>query len=225
MIRRRSMFTAALALRLCVLALHGQPSSGSPSGEELRAKAIRLPDIVDALAISPGSHVADIGAGEGFFITRLAKTVGPDGQVLAIDIDDKRAIPKLKELVKKKSLGNVAVILSEPGDPKLPRESLDAALMVIVYHEVEPYKEMLAHVLGALKPGGRFVIVDNMPHKTRSRPRADQMKNHVLSPELTEAELKAAGFEITSRQDDFIDRPDEEDAKWMIVSHRPKWPF
>jgi hypothetical protein len=46
------------------------------------------------------------------------------------------------------------------------------------------------------------------------------MKNHVLSPELTEAELKAVGFEITSRQDDFVDRPDEEDAKWMIVSRR-----
>jgi hypothetical protein len=68
--------------------------------------------------------------------------VGPAGHVFAIDIDDKRAIPKLKELVKKESLENVSVILSEPGDPKLPRESLDAVLMVIVYHEVEPYKEI-----------------------------------------------------------------------------------
>jgi predicted methyltransferase len=220
--RRHRMFTVALALALCVKALHGQASAGSPTGEELRAKAIRLPDIMDALAVSSGSHVADIGAGEGFFTVRLAKKVGPDGHVFAIDIDDKHAIPKLKELVKKESLENVSVILSEPGDPKLPTEGLDAALMVIVYHEVEPYKQMLAHVFGALKPGGRFVIVDNMPHKTRSRPRADQMKNHVLSPELTEAELKAAGFEITSRQDYFVDRPNEEDAKWMIVSRRPK---
>ena len=68
--------------------------------------------------------------------------MGPAGHVFAIDIDDKRAIPKLKELVKKESLENVSVILSEPGDPKLPRESLDAVLMVIVYHEVEPYKEI-----------------------------------------------------------------------------------
>jgi 16S rRNA A1518/A1519 N6-dimethyltransferase RsmA/KsgA/DIM1 with predicted DNA glycosylase/AP lyase activity len=52
--------------------LQGQPS-GSPSREESRAKAIRLPEIVDALAISPGSHVADIGAGEGFFTARLAR--------------------------------------------------------------------------------------------------------------------------------------------------------
>ena len=222
MIRRRRAFTLAMALALCVPALHGQAASGSPSGEELRAKAVRLPDIVDALAISPGSHVADIGAGEGFFSARLAKKVGPSGHVFAIDIDDKHAIPKLKERVKKESLDNVSIILSEPGDPKLPGEDLDAALMVSVYHEVEPYKEMLAHVFGALKPGGRLVIVDNMPHKTRSRARADQMKNHVLSPELTEAELRAAGFEITSRQDDFVDRPDEEDTKWMIVSRRPK---
>jgi len=93
--------------------------------------------------------------------------------------------------------------------------------MVNVYHEVEPYREMLAHVFEALKPGGRFVIVDNMPHKTKSRPRADQAKNHVLSPELAEPEFNAAGFQIISRQDDFIDRPDEEDAKWMIICRRP----
>jgi len=218
----RLILGIVLASAVGVSTMQGQASSGSPDAEELRAKAIRLPDILDALAVSSGLHVADIGAGEGFLTARLAKRVGPAGHVFAIDIDDKRAIPKLKEMVKKESLENVSVILSEPSDPKLLRESLDAVVMVIVYHEVEPYEEMLAHILEALKPGGRFVIVDNMPHKTRSRPRADQMKNHVLSPELTEAELKAAGFEITSRQDDFVDRPDEEDAKWMIVSRRPK---
>ena len=85
MTRRHRMFTVALALALCVTALHGQASAGSPSGEELRAKAIRLPDIVDALAISSGSHVADIGAGEGFFTVRLANKVGPDGHVFAVD--------------------------------------------------------------------------------------------------------------------------------------------
>ena len=168
-----------------------------------------------------GVGVADIGAGEGFFTSRLAKKVGASGRVFAVDIDDKHAIPKLKELVEEQSLANVSVIHSEPADPKLTAGSLDAALMVIVYHEVEPYREMLKHVLEALKPGGRFVVVDNMPHKTRSRPRADQAKNHVLSPEVAEPEFKAAGFEIVARRDDFIDRPDEEEIKWMIVCRRP----
>ena len=218
---RRRLGIFALFLILLTPA-HGQNASSASNAQERREKAIRLSDILDALAISNGSQVADIGAGEGFFTLRLARKVGAEGRIFAIDIDEKYAIPKLEELVHKESLENVAVIHSVPADPKLSTESIDAALMVNVYHEVDPYREMLGQVLDALKPGGRFVIVDNMPHKTRSRPRADQVKNHVLGPELAEAELKAAGFEITSRQDDFVDRPDEEDAKWMIVSRRPK---
>jgi predicted methyltransferase len=217
---RRRLWVLALFLVL-VTPAHGQAASSAANAQERREKAIRLPDILDALAILNGSRVADIGAGEGFFTARLARKVGAEGRIFAIDIDEKYAIPKLKELVQKESLENVAVIQSVPADPKLSTASIDAVLMVNVYHEVEPFREMLGHVLDALKPGGRFVIVDNMPHKTKSRPRADQTKNHVLSPDLAEPEFRAAGFEIVSRKDDFIDRPDEEDVKWMIICRRP----
>jgi len=200
----------------------GPPSPPqSPSPEERRATALKLPEILDALALSHGSHVADIGAGEGFLTARLAKVIGTTGHVYAVDIDDKHAIPKLKELVEKQSLSNVTVIRSEPGDPVLPEGRLDAVIMLIVYHEIEPYQEMLTHVFASLKPGGRFVIVDNMPLKTRTRPRADQAKNHVIAPDVVEPELRTAGFEIIARRNDFIDRPDEEEIKWMIVGRRP----
>ena len=181
--RRFGIFALFLVL---ATPAHGQVASTAMNAQERREKAIRLPDILDALAISNGSRVADIGAGEGFFTVRLARKVGAEGRIVAIDIDEKYAIPKLKELVQKESLENVTVIQSVPADPKLSTASVDAALMVNVYHEVEPFREMLGHVLDALKPGGRFVIVDNMPHKTKSRPRADQAKNHVLSPDLAE---------------------------------------
>src|SRR5205823_4656209 len=113
------------------------PAVTSPTREEIREKAVKFPEIVEALSISAGSRVADIGAGEGFFTTRIAKRVGSTGRIYAVDIDDKFAVPKLRELVEKQSLANVSVIHSEPADPKLPPGSLDAALMVIVYHEVE----------------------------------------------------------------------------------------
>jgi predicted methyltransferase len=98
---------------------------------------------------------------------------------------------------------------------------LDAVLMVIVYHEITDYAAMLKHVFAALKPGGRFVVVDMTPHKTLSRPRADQAKNHVISPDLAAAEIRQAGFEQKSRDDHFIDRPDEESTRWMIVFGKP----
>ena len=208
-------------LVLAITLTLGRLTVAQDTPEDQREKAVKLPEIFQAMGIEEGSKVADIGAGEGFFTSRLAKRVGPKGQVYALDIDEKHAIPKLKELVAKQSLTNVAVIHSVPGDPMLPDAGLDAALMVIVYHEVEPYWEMLAHILASLKPGGRFVIVDNTPLKTRSRPRAAQVKNHVIAPELVEPELRAAGFEIVERRDDFVDPPDAEEIKWMIVARRP----
>jgi hypothetical protein len=60
-----------------------------------------------------------------------------------------------------------------------------------------------------------------MPNRTRQRPRADQVKNHVLAPEIVEKELKEAGFAIVGRRDGFVDNPDEESAFWMITAERP----
>jgi len=59
------------------------------------------------------------------------------------------------------------------------------------------------------------------PNKTLSRPRADQVKNHVIAPNLAESEIRQAGFEVVSRDDHFIDRPDEEYTRWMIVFRKP----
>jgi len=76
-------------------------------------------------------------------------------------------------------------------------------------------------VLAALKPGGRLVVLDNMPLRTRNRPRADQTKNHVIAPELVEQELREFGFQILERRDQFIDYGDEESVNWLIVAQRP----
>jgi predicted methyltransferase len=76
-------------------------------------------------------------------------------------------------------------------------------------------------VLAALKPGGRLVVVDNMPLRTRNRPRGDQTKNHVIAPEVVEQELREFGFQILERRDQFIDYADEESTNWLIVAQRP----
>src|SRR5258708_30527242 len=96
------------------------PPAPSASPEERRATALKLPEILDALALSQGSQVADVGAGEGFLTASLAKVVGPGGRVYTVDIDDKFAIPKLKEMVEKTSLSNATLVRSDPADPQLP---------------------------------------------------------------------------------------------------------
>jgi ubiquinone/menaquinone biosynthesis C-methylase UbiE len=179
-----------------------------------------MPEIIQALGLKEGSKVADIGAGEGYYEVAMSRAVGAAGRIYAEDISPD-AIKRLHERVEKDNLANVAVIEGAADDPKLPAGALDAVLMVITYHEIADHQKMLEHVAAALKPAGRFVVVDMTPHKTLNRPRADQVKNHVIAPDLAEAEFRQAGFEVAARDDHFIDNPDEESTRWMIVCRKP----
>lgn len=82
--------------------------------------------------------------------------------------------------------------------------------------------EVLRHVFEALKPGGRLVVADYMPLKTRGRPRAEQTQNHVIASDVVEPELRGFGFRILERVDNFIDRPEEERILWLLVAEKPR---
>ena len=149
--------------------------------------------------------------------------VGPAGRVFCEDIVDQKdwGLSRAKSNLKKQHVKNAVVIRGAADDPKLPRDSLDAVLIVNAYHEMPQYQSMLRYIRESLKPGGRLVILDNMPHRTGNRPREKQTDNHVLSPDLAAAELQAAGFHILDREDAFIDNPDSESSHWLIAVERP----
>jgi len=176
--------------------------------------------VMRALQPEPGWRIADIGAGHGDFTFPIAKIVGSTGRVYAVDIDEKNAIRALRERVERDRAENVEVILSKPDDPMLPDGTLDAVLIVNAYHEIGPYEAMLGHVRAALKPGGRLLIVDNMPGRTRGQPREIQIKIHMIAPEVVEAELRKAGFDVDSRRDDIDDNPGMDHTRWAIAAHR-----
>jgi ubiquinone/menaquinone biosynthesis C-methylase UbiE len=114
---------------------------------------------LDYIGIAPGSAVADIGAGSGYFTTRLARRVGPTGKVYANDIQQGMLL-LIADKVGRIGLKNVDLVLGTPDDPQLPANSLDLALMVDVYHELEFPREVLASLVRALKPDGRIVFVE-----------------------------------------------------------------
>ena len=89
----------------------------TPTDNDLkREKSMRLADIFAAMQLKPGAEVADIGAGDGWVTTRIAKAVGPQGRVYAVDIDAKRALPALRKLARAHK--NIKVIASAPVGPK-----------------------------------------------------------------------------------------------------------
>jgi ubiquinone/menaquinone biosynthesis C-methylase UbiE len=186
------------------------------SREETREEWQKVPQILAALGAREGSSVADIGAGRGFFTSRLARAVGRHGRVYAVDVaeDDLR---RLRERAKDEDLSQVEVIEGETDDPRLPPASIDAALIVNAYHEMDEHQAMLAGIRRALRPGGRLVIVEPILESRRGESRDRQESSHEIEPRYVEADLKTAGFEVMELRDPFTKRP-EGDIEWLIVA-------
>jgi ubiquinone/menaquinone biosynthesis C-methylase UbiE len=128
--------------------------------------------------------VADIGAGSGYHTVRLARALGPDGRVLAQDVTPKYLV-HLQRRVRDEGLRNVTLSLGDPHDPRLPRASADAAILVHMYHEIEQPFAFLYNLVPALKPGARVGIVDlDKPTWEHGTPR-----------DLLRCELAAVGYE------------------------------
>jgi len=118
------------------------------------------PDLLLAeLALQPGMSVADIGAGSGYHTRRMAAAVGRTGTVYAVDVQPEM-VQLLTTLARDERYANVKPVLSRVDDVKLPPASVDLAIMVDVYHELEFPFEVLRSIIRSLKPGARVVFVE-----------------------------------------------------------------
>ena len=123
-------------------------------GERERDAAGEPRQLVRLLGIKPGMTVADIGAGSGYYVVRLAPIVGPNGRIIAQDVVPEY-LRSLRNRVRDLGLQNVTISLGEPHDPRLPAYSLDAAILVHMYHEIAQPYGLLYNLAPALKPGAR----------------------------------------------------------------------
>jgi SAM-dependent methyltransferase len=180
----------------------------------------RVPDILKALDAQPGSSIADVGAGDGFYAVRIARAVLPGGRVVGEDISES-AVQKIRDRVTADRLTNVDVVLGAVDDPRLADSAFDAVLVHNAYHEFEKHEQMLEHILKALKPGGRFVLVEPFHDSTSSLPRDQQVAKHDLAADIAEKELRLAGFTIKERDDKFMRFvAGDPGGFWMIVARK-----
>src|SRR5256885_1146863 len=115
--------------------------------------------LLAALKLKPGDAVADIGAGTGYYSRRLAKAVGENGVIYAVEIQQEM-LDDLTNNMAQLNIHNVKPILGTITDPHLPAESVDLIFMVDVYHEFDHPYEMVQAMTRSLKPGGRMVFVE-----------------------------------------------------------------
>src|SRR5882762_10610023 len=148
-LRRLRVGNGALALLMVISLARAQTATGTqqrptstPYSGDLsifeypdRDKKLQVGRVMDLLGITAGKNVADIGAGSGWFTVRAARRVGATGAVLAEDINP-LAIEYIGKRVVKENLSNVRTVLGAPDDPRLPAGSVDAVLMLKVYHEI-----------------------------------------------------------------------------------------
>ena len=117
--------------------------------------------VIGDLGLKPGTRVADIGSGDGYFTLPLARAVGQHGQVYAVDVDA-RALDALRKRVDHERLTNVTIVLSESTDARLPSRSVDVLFICDVLHEMpeEHRLPLVQSAVRALKPGGFLYLID-----------------------------------------------------------------
>ena len=155
--------------------------------------------IMDALGIADGSKVADIGAGGGYFTVRLSRRVGPNGIVWAEDVQ-----PAMLEAINRrvakdfsKDIHTVRTVQGTSTDPMLREGSVDAAIILETYQEIQYGNPLLflQNVRNALRPGGRVGIIDYLssgggPGPDGGRP----------DPEAIIAVAEKAGLRLLKRE-------------------------
>jgi predicted methyltransferase len=177
-----------------------EPYKGNLSifeGED-RAEKLQIDRVMDILGLKPGASVADIGAGSGWFTVRAARRVAPEGVVYAVEINQE-FVDHIAKRAEREKLPNVRTVLGGEEDPKLPRASVDAVLILKTYHEFSKPLSVMRHVREALRPGGLVGIID----------RNGDGDDHGLDERKVVEELDRAGFERVASYD-FV-KPDNMD--------------
>jgi SAM-dependent methyltransferase len=157
----------------------------SPIWGDLSARdaAREVEQIAVRLHLRAGMTVADIGAGAGYDALRLAAIVGPGGSVIAEDVTA-AYLQSLRASSRIRRIANVRILLGSPDDPRLTPGSIDAAIMVHMYHEIEHPYALLYNLAPAFRHGA-LLGVEELDRPTQF---------HGTPPALLTCELRAVGY-------------------------------
>ncbi len=164
---------------------------------EEREQEERTSLLIEELGLKPGMVVADVGAGSGYLSRRMAPLVKP-GRVIAVDIQPEM-LALLAKLAEDPRYANIEPLRGSADSTNLPAGSVDLAIMVDVYHELEYPWEVMESIVRALKPGGRIAFVEyrgedaSVPIKTLHKMTEKQVRleagDHALVWESTSKRL------------------------------------
>jgi len=150
--------------------------------------------LLQNMEIQPTDTIADIGAGAGYHVFKMAK-MAREGLIYAVDIQDEM-LAELERRKSKGNIGNVAVVKGSEESVNLPANSLDKVLLVDVYHEFSYPDRIMASIRRALKPDGKVFLIEY-----RGEDRSVPIKKvHKMTERQAVLEMGAAGFRLAQNK-------------------------
>ncbi|MGA8854826.1 MAG: class I SAM-dependent methyltransferase [Christiangramia sp.] len=153
-----------------------------------REKEENTSRLIKNMNILPDDRIADIGAGSGYHVFKMAP-LAKEGLVYAVDIQDEM-LQAILDRKKEADLENIEIIKGSEKSVNLPENTVDKILMVDVYHEFNYPVEMLTSMHSALRENGEIYLIeyrgedDSIPIK----------KLHKMTEAQAVKEFKANGF-------------------------------
>jgi cyclopropane fatty-acyl-phospholipid synthase-like methyltransferase len=177
-----------------------------------RLQAQKVDEVIQWLALKPGTVVADIGAGTGVFSRPLAKAVMPGGKVYAVDIQQ-GLLDYINQRDKEEKINNVQTVLGEYDDPKIPKNDVDLAFFNDVFHHIEHRAAYLKTLAKYLKPGGRICLIE----MDKNDPKSAHYGHPDLqvSREQIDQWMSDAGFKLVRENKDLFPG-----TKWFLIYGR-----
>jgi ubiquinone/menaquinone biosynthesis C-methylase UbiE len=162
-----------------------------------RAVWQRPAEVIAALNVQRGDRVADIGAGTGYFTLPLARAVGEEGVVYAVD-DEPAMLAHLKRRAAHEHAPMINAVHASARDPRLP-ERVDLAFVANTYHHLADRRRWLARLRRGLGSDGRVAIVDW--HKRRMPIGPEQAMK--LSARTVIEDMRSVGLRL-ARKESFL---------------------
>lgn len=194
MLSRRSIIPCVLALLLTAVAAAQQrdPKQYQQILENPdRLAALQVDRVIEALGLRSGMRVADLGAGTGVFTVPIAKAVGDDGKVYAIDVDS-GLLAIVASKAQTEGFANVETIVAGATDPRLP-EPVDLLFICDTMHHLPNQGSYVRQFAKLLRPGGRVVVIDFAEGHW-----PEGHEEFAITPAQVDGWMQAAGFRRTS---------------------------
>ena len=142
--------------------------------------------LVERLDLTPGMRVLDAGCGPGRLTIPLAKAVGPDGEVVALD-GQPAMLEKLEERLKAEGIANVRPLQAGLGEGTLQERGFDRIVLAMVLGEVRDRASAVRELYAALRPGGILSVTEIFGDPDHRR------------PATVRREVEGAGFRLARR--------------------------